>query len=257
MDTSVGRDTFEGFKPGKIYLLSKCYSSFSEVPNLPLVKVRCPRCGMGATEIQAFLFQRRVAYCENCGWNRAQATAKLRGQMLSTWLLVGIGVLFASIAWLRGPYGLSGAAMIAVPFVLLPLISGVVTKYRLSTLLGAGPRTARAVIHEANSTSAEPALAGPENNPSVLMRPRTVRLVPRGYLYIAGVAVVSAFLVWVLAFFLRGIAGSSNTTTGKLIVAVLLYSGLLWQCFSFFRNRVREKQLFADGVRSRAGLESI
>jgi hypothetical protein len=165
--------------------------------------------------------------------------------MIGMWLVVGIGVLLA--AAIKGPYGITGAALIAVPFVLLPLISGMITKYRLSTLLSAQPRAPQAVIHEANSASAVLALVEPENNSSITMKPRIVRLMPRGYLYIAGMAMFSAFLVWVLAFVLRGIANSWNIATVKYIVAILLSSWALWSCFSFFRKRVGEKQLFANG----------
>ena len=214
---------------------------------MPPARVQCPRCGMDATETQAFLFQKRVAYCQSCGWNIGQATSKLRAQMMSMWLVVGLGVLLASAAWLRGPYGISGGAMIAVPFILLPLISGVAAKYRLSRLPGAPFHAPNGLVHGANSATAMPAFEVSEGHPSI-MRPRIVRLEPRGYLHVAGMAVVSAFLLWLMAIVLRGIAGSSNTAITKYIVAILLYSWALWLCFSFFRNRVRERQLFANGV---------
>jgi hypothetical protein len=175
-----------------------------------------------------------------------KATAKLRSQMWDMWLVAGVGVLLASTAWIRGPYGVSGAAMIAIPFVLLPLASGLVTKYRLSRLAGVHPdRQQRAVDGE--TASAIRTVAGHERDASLAMRPRVVRLTMRGYLYTAGMTVLTAFVLWLLSLRLRGISGPSNVAIAKHVFAIFVYSWALWSCASFFRNRIRERRLFMNG----------
>jgi hypothetical protein len=61
-------------------------------------------------------------------------------------------------------------------------------------------------------------------------------------------ALVTAFVLWLLSLVLRGIAGPSNLATiGKGVVALAIWSWALWSCISFFRNRIRERRLFMNG----------
>jgi hypothetical protein len=202
-------------------------------------RVHCPHCHTEATEIRAFLFQNSVAYCKNCGWNAASATTKLRSDMWAMWLVSGIGILLAVTAWIRGPYGIRGALSIAVPFVALPVGSGLVTRYRLS----------RIDTTEARTTIASASLPPPvqENSVSRAPRPRMARLTLRGHLYIAGVALATAFILWLMSLVLREVAGSSNVAVARNVVALLVWSWALWSCISFFRNRIRERRLFING----------
>jgi hypothetical protein len=202
---------------------------------------------MEATEIRAFLFQSGVAYCKKCGWNVEKATAKLRSQMWGMWVLSGIGVVLASMAWIRGPYGVNGAALIAIPFVSLPLASGLVTNYRLSRLAVVRPGPRRGVVDGATPASATRDVADHENSASLALRPRMVRLTTRGRLYIAGVALLTALVLWLLSLVLPGVGGPSNTALAKYVVATVIYGWALWSCISFFRNRIRERRLFMNG----------
>jgi hypothetical protein len=167
--------------------------------------------------------------------------------MWDMWLVAGVGVLLASTAWIRGPYGVSGAAMIAIPFVSLPLASGLVTKYRLSRLADVHPERQQRVVDGETASSANRTVADHERDASLAMRPRVVRLTMRGYLYAAGMTVLTAFVLWLLARVLRGISGLSNAAIAKHVFAILVYSWFLWSCASFFRNRIRERRLFMNG----------
>jgi hypothetical protein len=217
--------------------------------NLLSSKVHCPHCHTEATEIRAFLLiQNSVAYCQNCGWNIGKATTKLRIDMWAMWGVAGIGVLLAVTALMRGPYGMRGAVLLAVPFVALPLGSGLVAKYRLSRIAEIQPGRPGQVVHGTTPPSATQAAADQDNDVSLAMRPRTVRLTMRGYLYTAGVALATVFVLWLLSLVLRGIAGPSNLAIlGKYVVALLVWGWALWSCISFFRNRIRERQLFING----------
>jgi hypothetical protein len=163
------------------------------------------------------------------------------------WLVSGLGLLMAATAWLRGPYGIRGALQIAVPFVALPLGSGLVTWYRLSNIAVIQPDSTGQFVNGATAASAAPAATLQVKDLSLAMRPRRVRLTTRGYLYSAGMVLVTAFVLWLLSFGLQGIAGQSNAGRAKSAFIVLVWGLSLWSCISFFRNRMREKRLFMNG----------
>jgi hypothetical protein len=215
---------------------------------LPSIKVQCPHCHTEASEIRAFLFQHSVAYCKECAWNIDKARTKLRTDMWAMWLLSGLGLLMAATAWVRGPYGIRGALQIAVPFVALPIGSGLVTWYRLSKVAVRQRDSTKQVVH-GPTAAASPTLAVRErmHDVSYAMRPRVVRLTTRGYLYSAGMALVTAFVLWLLSFSLQGIAGPSNADRTKSAFILLVWGFSLWSCVSFYRNRIREKRLFTNG----------
>lgn len=206
--------------------------------------MHCPHCPREATELRAFLLQHGTAYCTGCGWNIVNARTKLRTDMWAMWLVSGLGILMAVTAWMRGPYGIRGALLIAVPFVALPFGSGIVTWHRLSNIavkqpnsteqLGTTPPAARAATVQVNDVS-------------LAIRPRLVRLTTRGYLYSSGMILVTAFVLWLLSFGLQGIASPSNTDRTKSAFSALVWGLCLWSCISFFRNRIREKRLFVNG----------
>lgn len=111
-------------------------------------KVHCPHCHTEATEIRAFLLiQNSVAYCQSCGWNIGKATTKLRLDIRAMWAVAGLGVLLAVTASMRGTFGMRGAVLLAVPFVALPLSSGLVAKYRLSRIAEIQPGRPGQAVH--------------------------------------------------------------------------------------------------------------
>jgi hypothetical protein len=229
---------------GRIQLPSRgCMSPLRGLFSLLSTKVHCPHCHTEATEIRAFLFQGSIAYCKNCGWNIGKATTKLRSDMWAMWLASGIGVLLAATAWMRGSFGIRGALGIAVPFVALPLGSGLVTKYRVSRIAALRPGAPQG----ARPALATPAAPDQEKDASLAARPRMVRLTMRGYMYTAGVAVATAFVLWLVSLVLRGIASPSNAAIARNVIALFVSSWALWSCVSFFRNRIRERRLFMNG----------
>jgi hypothetical protein len=209
--------------------------------------VHCPHCPREATELRAFLLQHSTAYCAGCGWNIVNARTKLRTDMWAMWLVSGLGILLAATAWVRGPYGISGALLIAVPFVALPVGSGLVTWYRLSNIAVKQPDSTEQSVNGSTTASAARAATVQVNDVSLGTRPRLVRLTTRGYLYSSGMVLVTAFVLWLLSFGLQGIATPSNTDKAKSAFIVLVWGLSLWSCISFFRNRLREKRLFVNG----------
>lgn len=214
---------------------------------MPSIKVHCPHCHTEATEIRALLFQHSVVYCKDCAWNIDKATTKLRTDLWAMWLVSGLGFLMAATVWVRGPYGIRGALQIAVPFVALPVGSGLVTWYRLSKVAVRQPDSTRPFSHGATAVPTARAATEQVNDVTLAMRPRVVRLTTRGYLYSAGIALVTAFVLWLVSFGVQGIAGPSNADRAKSAFILLVWGLSLCSCISFFRNRIREKRLFMNG----------
>jgi hypothetical protein len=209
--------------------------------------MHCPHCHREATEIRAFLFQHSVAYCKECAWNIDKARTKLRTDMWAMGLVSCLGLLMAATAWAKGPYGFRGALQIAVPFVVLPVGSGLFTWYRLSNVVVRPPDSRGQFVHGATAIPAARAASVQLDDVSLAMRPRLVRLTTRGYLYTAGMVLLTAFVLWLLSFGLQGIAGPSNTDRAKSAFIVLIWGLSLWSCISFFLSRIREKHLFTNG----------
>lgn len=208
--------------------------------------MHCPHCHQEATEIRAFLFRHGVAYCGSCGWNIERATEKLRIDMWAMWATSGTGLLLAAVVWIRGA-GVSGALVIAVAFVALPLGSGILTRHRLSKIAF---RRADAPERVVPPPSAVPATQAGEYQASDLspaLQPRVPRFTMRGYFYSAGLVLGTAFVLWLLSLSVQGIAGASSTGKTKSVFALLVWGLLLWSCVSFFRNRIRERRLFTNG----------
>jgi hypothetical protein len=169
--------------------------------------------------------------------------------MLASWMLSGIGVLLAATAWMRGRADLRTALALAVPFVALPIGSGLVSKYRLSRIAAVRHRSPQQVVHGAAPAGATREVADQTGDLSMAMRPRTVRLTMRGCTYIAGVAMATAVVLrlLLLSVGLWGAAGQSSGGIVKEVLALFVWGWALWSCISFFRNRIRERQLFANG----------
>ena len=72
--------------------------------------------------------------------------------MWATWAVSAIGVFLAATAW--GRWGISGALAIAVPFIALPVSSGLLTRYRLSTIAVKQPGASEHVVTKPSAASA-------------------------------------------------------------------------------------------------------
>jgi len=215
---------------------------------LPPAKVYCPHCRTEATELLAFLFiQSSSVYCKNCGWNIGTATKTLRGEMWTTFLLSGVGVLLAVTAWIRGANGIKDALIIAVAFLALPLASGLVARYRLSKIGELPPGVSQQAAFAQPPGLPTPNGTDPVKDPALSMRPRQARLSMRGYVYVAAMTVVTALVMFLLYRCVQILAASSKSSIVWAMLLVLSWGAVLWQCISFFRNRIREKWLLTNG----------
>jgi hypothetical protein len=157
-----------------------------------------------------------------------------------------MGVLLATVVWIRG-VGMSGALVVVVPFIALPLVSNLFIRQKLSTIADAQPRASEHIVTELSAHSQAEVSACQIDDVSRLSRPRDTRLTMRGYFYIGAMILLTAFLLWVLSLLLPEIIGVSSTNKTKSLFASLVWALGLWSCVSFFRNRIRERRLFMNG----------
>jgi hypothetical protein len=208
--------------------------------------VHCPHCHKEATAVRAFfLADGSEFYCADCGRNVHKVTTNLRIAVWASWGASVVGVVLAALA-LKGPWGAQGALLIAIPFVLLPVVSGLVTRFRV-TKIAVAPVDAKVPLAAGASSGG----TRPPNDVVFVARPRAVRLTKRGYVYSLAVALATALVLWLLSFGVRGLVGSSSANKIKSLFIVVVWTAFLWSCVSFYRNRFREKRLLTHGELSR------
>jgi hypothetical protein len=200
-----------------------------------------------------FLADGNDFYCGDCGWNIDKATKNLRIAMWASWVVSIAGIVLAAFT-VKGPWGIEGVLLVAVPFVLLPFASGLVTRYRLSKIpvRHVGAKTPPT----ASVAAATRDCATSQNDALFAARPRAIRFTKRGYIYSFGVALATVFVLWVMSISLRELVGASGANKTKSVFIVVLWSVFLWFCASFCRNRVREGRLFIHGELSRGTIVS-
>jgi hypothetical protein len=209
-----------------------------------VAKIVCPRCKSDATKLPAFLKNHSVAYCEHCGWNIPAATARVQTDVRAGWLVSALGLVLVGLAW-RGPWGFTGAVMIGVAFLLLPASMALLGRYRLSRIK---------LIAADKAQTPRPSIAtGQDQSNSELdrfcltPRPRRVKMSWLGRLYVFGVGAATVVGTWLLSFMARALLHPPPGATLKLVFGVVVYCWWCWICFAFFRNRIREKNLFVSG----------
>jgi hypothetical protein len=211
-----------------------------------MAKIRCPICGSEAAELGGMLMLQRSVYCVRCGWNIPEMSAKLRTSMFGLLGVGGFGLFLVFIALARGHQGGSGALAIGVAFVFLPSALAILARVRLARLARASDRE---TSDEGDVARSPMSAFGDPNVERVRFssRPRTVRMSWKGHLFTIAVSVCTVFVIWLVfvmaSTVLRPPAGS--VFKGFLMVGVLGW--WLWSCLAFFRERIRERNLFIDG----------
>jgi hypothetical protein len=184
-----------------------------------------------------------VAYCEHCGWNIPAATSRTLTDIRAGWLVGAFGLVLTGLAW-RGPGGVRGALAIAVAFLLLPTPLALMGQYRLSRIRR---------IATAPAPTGDPAAAGQTQSNLELdrfrltPRPRPVKMSWLGRLYVFGVGAATILGLWLLSFMVQTLVHPPPGAAIKLVFGAVLYCGWCWICFVFFRNRIRERNLFVNG----------
>ena len=190
----------------------------------------------------------RSVYCTHCGWNIPTTSKELRVTSFALMGVCALGLLFMFLALERGKQGSAGALLIGVPFFFLPATLVLVARIRIA-------RLARVAAGEAN--------AGDEDEASVpstvetvepaaerlrfVSRPRTVTMTWKGRFYTILVLAGTAFTLWLLSIVAPALLQPAAGSLFKLLLGVAALGWWLWSCFSFLRNRIRERGLLVNG----------
>ncbi len=209
-----------------------------------MTKIACPRCRSDATKLAAFLKNHSVAYCEYCGWNLPAATSRTLTDIRGGWVAGAIGLMLVLLAW-KGPWGSRGALLIGFAFLWLPASLVLLGKYRLS-------RIKRVTISTAQTVDLSAADGKTQSNPeldqfSLVPRPRQVKMSWLGRFYTVGVVAATFLGLWLLSFMVQALVHPPPGAILKLVFGVAVYSWWCWICLAFFRNRIRERNLFMNG----------
>jgi len=184
-----------------------------------------------------------VAYCEQCGWNLSVASSRIQTDVRAAWIVSAFGLVLVLLAG-RGPLGISGTFGIAVAFLLLPSSLALMGHYRLSRI----KRIANGPARTADPPAIGPTQSNFELDRFCLMpRPRQVKMSWLGRLYAVGVGGATVLGMWLLSIMVRALLHPRPGATLKLVLGVVVYCVWCWVCFTFFRNRVRERDLFVNG----------
>jgi len=159
-----------------------------------------------------------------------------------------VAVFFVPLIWIKGGTQRTGGVIgLALAAVALPLVLALVTKRRISGLGAPPPCTPQEPIHEAAPPLTTTAAAEQEKDILLATRPRKVRFTSQGYAVVFGMVFATQLVAGSLFVAVLGISGQWHFAILKNVLALLLWSSLLWRCVSFFRNRIRERRLFSDG----------
>jgi hypothetical protein len=209
-----------------------------------VAKIACPSCRSDATKLPAILLQHSVAYCEQCGWNLPLATTRIRMDVRVGWLVSALGLVLVLLAW-RGPGGFTGALGIGVAFLLMPASVALLGQYRLSRIEQIATGLARTTSPAAPGGQAQSNFE--LDRFCLTPRPRQVKMSWLGRLYVVGVGGTTVLAMWLLSIIVRGLLHPVPGAALKVVFAVVVYSWWCWCCLAFFRNRIRERNLFVNG----------
>ena len=211
-----------------------------------MAKIPCPRCRADATRLSAIVLLHRVAYCEHCGWNLNVAATQVQTDVRANWIVSGFGLVLVLLVW-RGPGGFGGALGIGVAFLVLPASLALSGQYRFSQIKRVTTALAKSASPTATVDGAQTQSNFELDRFRTIARPRHVRMIWRGHLYVVGVAGATALAVWLLSVMVQGLLHPPPGTALKAAFAAVIYGWWCWSCFAFFRNRLQERNLFRNG----------
>lgn len=216
-------------------------------------KVNCPHCGSQASKvgvIDGYKF-----YCSRCGWNHEIVRRALSSTIKVSLVLVALGVAFAVMVRVRSPNEGWAWAGILLAFSGLPIYYAFSAFLQLRRLgrLSFQPSTDQSPafrVSELSSGVPSKTIEFKEKEfpeLAALPRPRKLRMTWKGRFYATfALVVVSLVTVYCLPALWTEFNNphSPNGRKWSLAAALVVVYGY---AFAFFRNRLRERRLLADG----------
>jgi cbb3-type cytochrome oxidase subunit 3 len=216
-------------------------------------KVNCPHCPSPAVRVS--LIDGYKFYCSRCGWNHETVQRELSSATTVSLVLVALGVIFAIVVRIKNP-GESWAWAILVAFAGLPVyyaLSAVLQMRKLRSM------SFQPVVNQSRAIAiSEMSASGAPSKTTVfedrefpelarVLRPRELRMTWKGRFYTAfALVVVCLFTVYGLPAFWSEF-NNPRSSQGRNWFLVALPIVIYGYSFVFFRNRIRERQLLANG----------
>jgi len=212
-------------------------------------KVNCPQCGSPAARVG--LIDGYKFYCSRCGWNHEIVQGELSSTINEGLLLVGLFVAVAVVVCVRNPIEVWTCAGIWLAFSGLPICYALSAFRQLRKLRGLSFQPA--TDHFPGFSVSEMASPGVPSRTiafkekefpelAALPRPRKLKMTWKGRFYVVfALVLLSLFTVYGLPLLWTE---SQHRRTWSLVapfVAIYGYS------LAFFRNRLRERRLLANG----------
>lgn len=256
MSRRVRASTYSGYRvyqavkavEGAWTLLGDSYYIF------PMPKVKCPHCESPALSVG--LTDGYKFYCSRCGWNHSIVEVELSSAIRVHLILLCLALLLVVVARLKSPGEWRVWAGIILAFSALPMYYALSSFLQLRRLRSfsfeSAPDQSRTFNISEMSSSGIPTktIAIKEKEfpeLATLQRPRKLRMTWKGRLYLTLtltlVSLFTAYGVPALWSEFRNRQTSHGRQWSLLLPIVLIYGCSV----AFFRNRIRERQLLANG----------
>lgn len=219
-----------------------------------MAKVKCPQCASQAVRVS--LIGGYKFYCARCGWNHELVLGELVSTIKVSLILVALGLVLGAVARVKNPGGGWAWAGILLAFSGLPIYYALSAFQQTRKLRSLSFQPATGQSHSfavsAMSSSGVPTktIAFKEKEfpqLAVLPRPRKLKMTWKGRFYVVfALVAVSLFTVYGLPALWSEFnnSHSSHRRNFTLVAPLLVIYGY---SFAFFRNRLRERQLLANG----------
>ena len=211
-------------------------------------KVNCPHCGSAAARVG--LIEGYKFYCSRCGWNHEIVEGELSSAIKVSLILVALALAFAVIVHVRNPNeGWASVGVLALSA--LPIYYALSAFRQLHKLRGLSFQPA--TDHSPTFTVSEMSSSGAPSRTiafkekefpelAALPRPRKLKMTWKGRCYVVfALVLLSLFTVYGLPALW---SESPHRRTWSLVAPVVVIYGY---SLAFFRNRLRERRLLANG----------
>jgi hypothetical protein len=216
-------------------------------------KLDCPHCHSPAVRVS--LIDGYKFYCSRCGWNHEIVRRELSSTVKSSSVLLVLGVVSAIVVGIKN-HGEGWTWAILLAFSGLPVYYGLsavleTRKLRTMSFQPAVDRSRAVSISEVSSSGdlSDTILFENREFPDLVAvpPPRKLRMTSKGRFYtVFALAAVSLLTVYGLPAFWTEF-NNPHSLSGRNWLLVIVPIVVYGYSFVFFRNRIRERQLLANG----------
>ena len=216
-------------------------------------KIICPNCASLAVRVG--LIDGYKFYCSRCGWNHEIVRRELSTTIKVSLFLTSLGPIFAVLMRVKNPGAGSMWIAVLLAFSGLPLYYALSALRQIRTLKNlsfhpANQETRDVAISESSLDSISKTTTFKDRQfPELVLlpRPRSLKLSWRGRGYfVFALLVLGVYTLYVLPAALNEFH-NPHSKRGSFWTLFLPAALIYGYSFGFFRNRLRERQLLANG----------